>query len=47
MESREIAFQIYDKRDKLLYENEGELQCEDGTIKMDMERFFQRSRWKP
>lgn len=36
----EIAFQVYDKRDKLLYENEGELQCEDGIIKMDMERFI-------
>ncbi|UII33054.1 DUF3108 domain-containing protein [Fulvivirga ulvae] len=35
-----IYFQSFDKKDDLVYEKEVELECEDGIIKMDMERFI-------
>lgn len=35
-----VYFQSFDKKDELVYEKEVELECEDGVIKMDMERFI-------
>lgn len=35
-----IYFKSFDKKDELVYEKEVELECEDGVIKMDMERFI-------
>ncbi|QSE97459.1 TapB family protein [Fulvivirga lutea] len=35
-----LAFKSYDKKDKLELENEIEMTCDDGTISMDMSRFF-------
>lgn len=35
-----IHFKSYDKKDKLVYEKDVELECADGVIKMDMARFI-------
>ncbi|MBL6447162.1 hypothetical protein JMN32_12645 [Fulvivirga sp. 29W222] len=35
-----VYFQSFDKKDELVYEKEVELVCENGIIKMDMERFI-------
>lgn len=35
-----IHFQNYDKKNELVYEKDMELECENGVIKMDMERFI-------
>lgn len=35
-----IYFKSYDKKDELVYEKEVELECANGVIKMDMERFI-------
>lgn len=35
-----VYFKNYDKKDKLVYEKEIEMECANGVIKLDMERFI-------